>query len=267
MWKKPRRKLSVAAGLWIGLLLTFIINSSVHRGDDRPVLARLAPAAASSGPADKQVVLLSVPGLSFTELGDDSEVQASTPVLQHLKKVSAWGAMNIRTPGRGAADVYLSLGAGQFAEGGSAARAVHKEEWKDGQLSLDKFNRFRGIDGADVRSDLIVPEWGLMLRANENIYHRAEPGLLGETLKSAGVRLSVWGNTGKGMGGGDSTREEAARADRRYAPLMLAAGPVRLPAAGWMKPDFWGTAATLPAYAPITTGCCSAFVSKAQVLP
>ncbi|OXM86501.1 hypothetical protein CF651_10035 [Paenibacillus rigui] len=165
-------------------------------------------------------MLVSVPGLSFLELGYSPDASSIMPGLQRLKPNSAWGAMNIRTPGKGAADVYLSMGAGQFAEGGAGTRAVQRLEWVDGHLSADAYARFTGL-AYPSKGELLIPERELLLRVNKGSYYRAEPGLLGDQLEAAGVSLSVWGNAGKGFSGSDRTREETARNDRRYAPLML----------------------------------------------
>ncbi|WP_282939436.1 hypothetical protein [Paenibacillus sp. RC67] len=163
----------------------------------------------------KKIWIVSIPGFSFLELSP--AWQKAMPELMNLRQGAAWGSLNIRTPGKGLEDAYLSIGAGHFAEGGPGVQGLQRNELWNGQNAAEMVQRHAG---RQTDSSIVVKEAEPMRRMNTNNYYRAVPGLLGERLESAGVRLSVWGNADRSRPIG-VTEDEIGRSIRRYAPLML----------------------------------------------
>jgi hypothetical protein len=169
-----------------------------------------------------QSVIISIPGLSFMEL-DEDEIRR-LPQLDRLRQHAAWGAMNIRTPGKGMKDVYVSWGAGAPAEAGANAQAFSFRERIDGGIASDLYVRFNGIQGSVepaqsqmiAANGLLIPNIGALRRLNEQSRYRATPGLLGTVLQKNGISAAVWGNADtRAIFGGDVPSMQ------RYAALTL----------------------------------------------
>ncbi|MFE5324228.1 hypothetical protein ACFQ88_36675 [Paenibacillus sp. NPDC056579] len=184
------------------------------------------PSGKAIGPDPAKLLLLSIPGFSFLEL--EQPDAAAMPVLTGLGRRGAWGSMNIRTPGRGLEDVYLSLGAGHFAEGSPGVQGMQREERVQGEPAGQRYRRY---GGHETDSAIVVKEAEAMRRQNASNYYKAQPGLLGEKLRAAGIRLSVWGNADRAGAAkpGTMPEKEARNMHRRYAPLMLMDGSSTVP--------------------------------------
>ncbi|WP_079913824.1 hypothetical protein [Paenibacillus sp. 32352] len=163
----------------------------------------------------KKVWILSVPGLSFVELSP--AWNGALPSLMRLHKGAHWGSLNIRTPGKGLEDVYLSIGAGHFAEGGPGVQGLQRSELIYGQEAAQWIQR---LTGRPSESAILVKDAEVMRRMNATNYYRAAPGTLGQKLEAAGVQVSVWGNADRARPAG-GWNADSNRTLRRYAPLML----------------------------------------------
>ncbi|MBE1445699.1 hypothetical protein [Paenibacillus sp. OAS669] len=163
----------------------------------------------------KKVWILSVPGLSFVELSP--AWNEALPSLMRLREGAHWGSLNIRTPGKGLEDVYLSIGAGHFAEGGPGVQGLQRSELIYGQEAAQWIQR---LTGRPSESAILVKDAEAMRRMNATNYYRAAPGTLGQKLEAAGVRISVWGNADRARPAG-GWNADSNRMLRRYAPLML----------------------------------------------
>ncbi|MCS7463417.1 hypothetical protein N0M98_25250, partial [Paenibacillus doosanensis] len=201
------------------LMLAFPL-SACRSAAAAPGSAEQASAAANASalaPA-KKIVLVSVPGLSFLELQPSWLLEL--PGLAGLQDGASWGALNIRTPGRGLEDAYLSMGAGHFAEGGTGVQGLQAKERINGETAFEQYARYGGADREPV---IVIRELEALRRANAVNYYHALPGLLGERLKASGITVSVWGNADRVIAGERLTgfKTEAGKSYRRYAPLML----------------------------------------------
>jgi hypothetical protein len=174
----------------------------------------------------KKMTLVSVPGLSFLELGEDSsqqqdltELKAFLPHLKELKHLAAWGALNIRVPGRGMEDVYISMGAGQLGEANAAAVGIQSKELIGSEEAGKRYLRFTGI--LEKKDGIVVPQIESIKRSNASNYYHAQPGLLGQSLEAAGIPVSVWGNLDLAKPESRMRDAEMGKMYRRYAPFML----------------------------------------------
>ncbi|MEK3911553.1 hypothetical protein [Paenibacillus sp. FSL H7-0331] len=188
-------------------------------------------------PLSKQIVLLSIPGLSFMEMGwagsdgvlglpqkEDQEA-GLTEGMPHLKALglhAAWGAMNIRTPAKGLENVYISMGAGQWAEADSSVQSLNQGERVDQEWVGPYYRR---LMGQEADGNIIIPTIANIHRKNAANWYQASPGQLGEMLRAAGVRLSVWGNMDHARSAAwDNGNNLTAVIDKRfhrYAPLSV----------------------------------------------
>lgn len=161
----------------------------------------------------KSITIVSIPSLSFEDLAYFTK--GSFPNIQYLLQNSAIGAMNARTPIRGAEHSYLSLGAGATAISVISVQALNRNEPQEGQPSGKWYERYQGKDPSSA--DVLVPEIAAIRNLNQSRSNGAHAGLLGETLRHYGVSVSVYGNSDMGFG------EEYLSPTRkkRYAPFML----------------------------------------------
>jgi hypothetical protein len=174
---------------------------------------------------DKKITIVAIPGLSFLELvpGESQQEEAVNgrmPYLEELKRRSAWGALNIRTPGKGMEDVYASMGAGQFADAASGIAGMQKGERIGEESASQRFQRFTGTARA-VNEDIVIPQIEVVKRMNASNYYHARPGQLGELLAAAGIHTSVWGNIDLVKAEGSVKEAGIGKTYRRYAPIML----------------------------------------------
>ncbi|PZE20833.1 hypothetical protein [Paenibacillus xerothermodurans] len=181
----------------------------------------------------KKVTIISVPGLSFLELGavgGEPPLAEAMPHLAEIRRDAAWGAMNVRTPGRGIEDVYTSFGAGHFAYSSTGIQGLQADEMVGSETALCRFVRFTGESvGTDRPGGIVIPRMALLKRKNEIGSYRAQPGMLGEQLAASGVRVSVWGNLDLLKSSRSLRKAEFGRSYRRYAPLMLTDTAGRVP--------------------------------------
>jgi len=162
-------------------------------------------------PADR-LILLSVPGLSFLELGKDS--LARLPRLRSLLEHAAVGAMNIRTPRAGMAGVYLSLGAGLPAVPAAEAGPLQADELRSGSSGAELYRRFAGLP---LSAAVAEPAADGLRRTNLRGPFGSRPGAFGEALARAGISRSVWGSAAPGPAGCC----EAPRSGRYAAWLLM----------------------------------------------
>ncbi|MGF9936095.1 hypothetical protein ABEX47_33315, partial [Paenibacillus ehimensis] len=161
------------------------------------------------------VTVVSVPGLSFMEL--QPEWLDRLPALRRLAATGRLAAMNVRVPSKGLESVYATWGAGTPADG-KGGEGWNRTERRDGQSALAFMRRFAagGEEGVASNVSVLVPAYPALKRNNAEGNYLARPGLLGDTLKRHGVRLSVWGNLDEPGGGTDRFK--------RPAPLMIMDG-------------------------------------------
>ncbi|NOU97469.1 hypothetical protein GC093_30220, partial [Paenibacillus sp. LMG 31456] len=176
--------------------------------------------------APKKITVVSVPGLSFLELDpqdskQDRAVVRTLPHIKELKHKSAWGALNIRTPGKGLEDVYISMGTGQIAEANSGVAGIQTSEQLGGEKAWQKHQRVTGISASGSKDGIVVPQMEVIKRLNASNYYHARPGLLGESLEAAGIHVSVWGNLDLMKAEAGLKETDLGRTYRRYASLML----------------------------------------------
>ncbi|PYI52916.1 hypothetical protein [Paenibacillus flagellatus] len=168
-----------------------------------------------SNASEGRVTIVSVPGWSFLDWSE--ETLDVMPHLRRLLREGAIGAMNVRTPEKGLEDGYVTLGAGAPAISGSdyVARDAGETDGKTGVSAADLYRNRTGREpgGADV----LVPDIAAIARRNANRAFRAQPGLLGERLRQAGIAAGVYGNS------------DTADDRKRFAPLMLMDAEGRVP--------------------------------------
>ncbi|SFM12531.1 hypothetical protein SAMN03159341_11754 [Paenibacillus sp. 1_12] len=213
----------------ISLLVYSCLAASPH------VLAEQDNPMSAPSLLGKPIVLISIPGLSFMEMGwagsngvlglpqeeKKGPVLAAMPHLKELGRHAAWGAMNIRTPAKGIEHVYVTMGAGQWAEAGSNVQSLNRGERIDQELGAALYHRYTG---RDADGNIVIPTIANIRRKNEAIWYHASPGQLGELLRAAKVRLSVWGNMDHASGTDLENGNPSAVIDkrlRRYAPLLV----------------------------------------------
>ncbi len=195
----------------------------------------LAQAAdARMTPPDKKVTIVSIPGLSFLETGEPQLDE--WPRLRRIALHGAAGALNVRTPGKGLEDSYLTLGAGAPASGSSQSQGLNRGETKDGYPADELYVRYNGT--LPEEAGVIVPGIAAIDAENREGTYGAVAGLLGETLRQHGIKTYVFGN-------GESARGTASEADqmKRYAPFML------MNRAGWVTGGDVGGGTLVPSAA------------------
>ncbi|UKS25071.1 hypothetical protein LOZ80_26205 [Paenibacillus sp. HWE-109] len=166
---------------------------------------------------DKQVTLISIPGLSFIEL--KSEQLDVLPHLRRMIEQGAIGAMNIRTANRTMRDVYMSMGAGEPTVGLADLQAFEADEMWHGTLIPTLRERYIGKNVGDNSlqlnpDSLIVPDIARLLKVNAKKAYG--PGMLGDLLKAYGIQRTV-------IASGEESHISSEDGDkvRRYSPLML----------------------------------------------
>ncbi|TDF96184.1 hypothetical protein [Paenibacillus piri] len=210
-----RRTTALFITLWVGAMLcsnTAVCSQAAQSGQ------------LSLSIEDKKITLVSVPGLSFIELDPDSAklsgIQGDAlPHIKELQRTAAWGALNVRTPGKGLEDVYMSLGAGQYADAPPGVSGMQRAERLGQAYAAEHILRYTGT-AAEMES-IVIPQIEAIKRMNASNDYRARPGRLGELLAAAGVHSGVWGNLDLMKAGGRLKEREIGSLYRRYAPLML----------------------------------------------
>ncbi|TBL78701.1 hypothetical protein, partial [Paenibacillus thalictri] len=181
-----RKKITSYCIAVAGALIPALIASPAAAGTDS------YPAAQNIGQNGVSVIV-SVPGLSFLEL--QGPLLQDKPHLYRLRQEASWGAMNIRTPGKGMQDVYVSWGAGAPAQASPNAHVVdpgHRLAAGTGGELLFRF-------GGEQPSGLVVPYVGTVKRLTQLSLSTAIPGLLGSILHSHGISTEAWGNADTGI--------------------------------------------------------------------
>ncbi|HEX7058050.1 MAG TPA: hypothetical protein VF260_12760 [Bacilli bacterium] len=164
------------------------------------------------------LLIVSVPGLSFADL--QPQALKAAPNLAKLANNGAIAAMNIRTPTKGLEDSYATFGAGKPAVSDSQIQAYMANIFPSGRQALQKYERYQGKLPRDAA--VIFPEVAAIRHMNDALAYGAEPGLLGEMLRQAGVHTYVFGNADESdMPNTAVTDEQNALKEKRYAPLML----------------------------------------------
>jgi hypothetical protein len=180
-------------------------------------------AAQGEAPLGRRLLLVSVPALSYGEL--DIAREAGLPHIHYLTQHGTLAAINMRTAGRGLPAAYVALGAGRSATGAQDAHGFSVAESIDG-LSADKIlslyigNQSKLNESSE--SGVVVPSIRSLDLQNKASLHQAVPGLLGQTLSDAGVRIYIWGNS-------DLDMHPSGEERSRYLPLML------MDRNGWVK--------------------------------
>ncbi|KYG33002.1 hypothetical protein [Alkalihalobacillus trypoxylicola] len=132
------------------------------------------------------------PGLSF----DDAKWLVEHGRYDVLWEESALGAMNVRPDG---AYQYLpnllSISTGTKSRGIPQWNAYEKEEIIDDVNSVDYMHQLTGLSS---ESPIVHPFLHKLKEENTNNYHDAQIGSLGESLKNAGVKRLVLGNSDVG---------------------------------------------------------------------
>jgi hypothetical protein len=177
-------------------------------------LLSIVPAVQGEGPIHAhRLVLVSVPGLSFSDL--EIAKEAGLQHIQHMTENGTLAAINMRTAGKGLPAAYLALGAGRPAVGAQDAQGFSRTEAVDGLRAEQSRLLYVGKQGADSRtSGVVVPSIRSLDALNRASLHQAVPGMLGQTLTDAGIQIFVWGSV-------DSALNPAASERRRHLPLML----------------------------------------------
>lgn len=179
-----------------------------------PLLTTAEDHVKDSIPTDKKVYVISIPGLSFQEINPQG--LGNIPNLRFLTEQGVIGSLNTRTPFKGMEDIYLTLGAGAFASSHENYYGMHKNESKSGESAEILYKRFSGKTA--THSKIMIPEISAIHEMNRESDYHAQPGLLGETLKQAGVSVVVLGNRDHGKA---KLAEEGKQVMKRSAPLML----------------------------------------------
>lgn len=159
---------------------------------------------ATEGAAEKNAVIIAIPGLTFNELRDEDLAMLAN--IRWLTEHAAMGALNVRTPERGLEDSYISLGAGAPAVSDSLVQAWESEErLSSGVKAADLYRRYQGRFDEDAK--IVVPEIAALRQMNETKHYGASIGALGETLAQHGVHVRVYGNLDRGMAVGSSSAD------------------------------------------------------------
>lgn len=185
---------------FIGCLFIFDMNPAYAHPDVRSV----------DDKTQKKLTIVSIPGLSFYELNEDG--LKLLPNILKIVEHGSVGAMNVRTPERGIADSYLTMGSGKASIFRKLPQPMQQEEpWQD-QSAHDLYTRFNGeLPGP---ADVLFPAMKSLITLNSRSLHGAESGLLGETLDVNGVARYVFGNSDRGYLNADQGLQ-------RWAPLLL----------------------------------------------
>lgn len=210
---------------WVGwsVLLAFICHalvagSSVHADQDKQV---------ENGAGGGRMIVVSVPQLSFREISP--EQLKALPNLKAMIASGGIGAMNIRTPERGAEDVYMAISAGAPAISRYEVPALQQGESWYGESAEMLYERYTGMEAG--QGPIWIPEGPRMVEENKASSYNSMPGLLGDWLARHGIGRYVFGNTDAGLW------EDKPNAQGRHAALMLMGSTGQVPAGEISRPQ------------------------------
>ena len=189
---------------WVAVALLFSLLGGPGCAGAQGAPDRTAPGASPFPPDTRKVVLLVIDRLSVDDLTADPEPVAA---LRGLAERGGIGLMNVRTAAQAnSRNGYLTVGTGVRSEAGAwAGFAFHVGERFRGHAAGDVY---RSLTGTSPQFEIVHLGIGEMRRLASFADRMPVPGALGDLLRGAGKRVSVYGN-------GDVQGEE-----RRYAALI-----------------------------------------------
>jgi hypothetical protein len=153
-----------------------------------------APAAAGEPEGGRRLLVVSVPGVTWSEL-QDADLAADLPALAAFLETAAVADLAPRgvsprsTPG----DAYLTMSAGtrSTSERAVDGQVLALDEQSSGSAAGEIFRRRTGLvpDG-----EFVALSWPALVRANAGEPYDAVLGLLGDTLAEAGAASAAIGN-------------------------------------------------------------------------
>jgi hypothetical protein len=155
--------------------------------------------AVSAETGGGRVVLIAAGGISVRDIADPG-----LPRLWNLMQTGSCALMNVRT-GRSSRDIdpvarpgmepgCVSLGAGGLAVAGAESRrGAGIRRLINGVAAGEMYKSMTAWDYGSV--EIVQPEIGRIIRANEAASYRAHPGSLGSALHRAGIKTAVIGNS------------------------------------------------------------------------
>jgi hypothetical protein len=177
------------------------------------------------------VAVISIPGLSFMEVKDWVQQPQAFPHLKALLERSGVGAMNVRVPGKGMEDVYLSWGAGAPAQTSTELQLMRGTDRIHGEKAAELYRRLTGSGIDTTKVSLLAPNMQEAVRKNRSSRWLSTPGSLGNALAAAGVKAAVWGNADTG-----SVVSLSDLRARRFAGLLVADEYGQVPVGNTGKP-------------------------------
>ncbi len=195
--------------LWMTVVVLLSGNAvPVHaEGSEQPSVSQTTQT--STG----EIIVISVPGLSFMEW-NETEL-AAYPHLQRIVHEGAVGAMNIRTPVRGAEDVYASIGLGAPVEASGSLHAYNVWEYvstgKEHGIAGELFARRTGLP--TTNGQLVVPDIISWQAQKGNSADR-----LGDLLRHAYIPAAAYGNRDRSKAGQPVIDTEFLG---RHAPFVI----------------------------------------------
>lgn len=144
------------------------------------------------GKPEKQVILIMA---DYLDLNDLQSKEAC--YLRQSALTGTVGLMNTNTAhsSRTSPHTHATISAGSPAIGGTShILTYHSPELVDGEKAASLYQRYTGKTPA--ATDLLVLNWPQIQQANQNLKQPAPvPGLLGEKLKNAGLKVAILGNS------------------------------------------------------------------------
>lgn len=159
----------------------------------------LAGACASVAGQDSRVVLVVAGNISIRDL-----VEVRCPHIERLMAMGASGLMNVRTgrvtrlmeidqrPGMEAG--CLAIGSGAMASGGAEVRRAGNTGQVIDSTTAGRLWCYR-MGRRSVPSEVVHTEIATIWHINQSATYRANPGLLGSTLRANGIRTAVIGSS------------------------------------------------------------------------
>ncbi len=149
----------------------------------------------ASWAADRKLIIAVLDRVTWHDLlADDVEA----PVMRGLAEDGAVGLMSVRTA-RGAGGGYLTIGAGSRASGPASTKrtnvegyALQNTEKENGVPASQAFKSYTGWPAGD--NVILHLGMGALLRHNSRAVYPLRLGLLGGTLRRAGLRVACIGN-------------------------------------------------------------------------
>ncbi len=165
------------------LIITTILTACIVLGS---CVARV-----DATPNNRQVILIAIDGLSFSDL----EKWRSYPQMQKWLSTAAYGALTVRTPGpRSAENAFLQMGSGGQAlyTPRSGTAYSHWERLGSGETALERSRQW-GV-AVTAEAAIYFPGMYRLLGENAGKPYTQQIGLLGSTLARNGLRVAVYGN-------------------------------------------------------------------------